>query len=49
VVRLINAGELPAEKLANSSYWKVPVASVVAFEERRERGRLRRRRVLTRA
>ena len=41
VVRLINAGELPAEKLANSNYWKVLLASVVAFEERRERGRLR--------
>lgn len=41
VVRLINAGELLAEKLANSSYWKIPVASLVAFEERRERGRLR--------
>ena len=41
VVRLINAGELPAEKLANSSYWKIPVATVVGFEERRERGRLR--------
>jgi excisionase family DNA binding protein len=41
LVRLINAGELPAEKLANSSYWKIPIASVVAFEERRERGRLR--------
>jgi excisionase family DNA binding protein len=41
VVRLINARELPAEKLANSSYWRIPVASVVAFEERSERGRLR--------
>lgn len=41
VVRLINARELPAEKLANSSYWKIPVASVLAFEERRERGRRR--------
>lgn len=41
VVRLINAGELPAEKLANSSYWKIPIASIGAFEERRERGRRR--------
>jgi excisionase family DNA binding protein len=41
VVRLINAGELPAEKLANSRYWKIPVVSVFAFEERRDRGRLR--------
>jgi len=41
VVRLINAGELPAEKLANSSYWKIPIASLVAFEERRDRDRLR--------
>jgi hypothetical protein len=39
VVRLINADELPAEKLANSSYWRIPAASVVAFEERREQVR----------
>jgi hypothetical protein len=39
VVRLIDAGELPAEKLANSSYWSIPAASVVAFEERREQVR----------
>ena len=31
VVRLINAGELPAEKLANSSYWKIPIASLVSL------------------
>jgi excisionase family DNA binding protein len=41
VVRLITAGELAAEKLANSSYWRIPAASVIAFEERREQGRRR--------
>jgi excisionase family DNA binding protein len=35
VVRLIGYGELPAEKLPGSSYWKIPLASVLAFEERR--------------
>jgi excisionase family DNA binding protein len=37
VVRLINAGELEARKLPGSSYWQIPVATVLAFEERRER------------
>lgn len=41
VVRLIDAGELFAEKLANSSYWRIQSGSVVAFEERRDRGRRR--------
>ncbi len=38
VVRLIGYGELPAEKLPGSSYWKIPLASVLAFEERRAEG-----------
>jgi excisionase family DNA binding protein len=38
-VRLIGYGELPAEKLVGSNYWKIPLASVLAFEEERERGR----------
>lgn len=37
VVRLINAGELEARKLAGSSYWQIPLATVLAFEERSER------------
>jgi excisionase family DNA binding protein len=39
VVRLINSGQLVAEKLPSSSYWRIPVASVIAFEERRGRAR----------
>lgn len=35
VVRLIGYEQLPAEKLPGSSYWKIPLASVLAFEERR--------------
>jgi excisionase family DNA binding protein len=35
VVRLIGYGELEAQKLSGSSYWKIPLASVLAFEERR--------------
>jgi excisionase family DNA binding protein len=38
VVRLIECGEIPAQKLEGSSYWKVPLASVLAFEERRDEG-----------
>jgi hypothetical protein len=38
-VRLINAGELSAEKLANPSDWRIQSGSVAAFEERRDRGR----------
>jgi excisionase family DNA binding protein len=34
VVRLIGSGELPAERLPHSGYWKIPLASVLAFEER---------------
>ncbi len=39
VVRLIGYGELQAQKLPGSSYWKIPLASVLAFEDRRERAR----------
>lgn len=35
VVRLINAGEIEAEKLPGSSYWQIPLDAVLAFEERR--------------
>jgi hypothetical protein len=37
VVRLINAGELQAQKLSGSSYWRIPLSSVLSFEEQRER------------
>lgn len=37
VVRLIAAGELEARKVLASSYWRIPLATVLAFEERRER------------
>ena len=39
VMRLIDYGELQAEQLPGSSYWKIPLASVLACEERRDRGR----------
>jgi excisionase family DNA binding protein len=39
VRRLIDAGELQAEQMPNSRYWKVPLASVVAFEHRRAMAR----------
>lgn len=35
VRRLIDAGELEASQMPNSRYWKVPLRSVAAFEERR--------------
>lgn len=41
VVRLIRAGELPAEKLPGSSYWQISLGSVLAFEERRTAARER--------
>jgi excisionase family DNA binding protein len=37
VVRLINAGELEARKLPGSSYWQIPLAAILAFEERSQR------------
>jgi excisionase family DNA binding protein len=37
VMRLIDAGELEAEQMPGSSYWKVPLASILDFEERRDR------------
>jgi excisionase family DNA binding protein len=39
VVRLVEAGELPAERLEGSRYWKLPLRGIVAFEQRRERAR----------
>jgi excisionase family DNA binding protein len=39
IVRLIGYGELQAQKLPGSSYWKIPLASLLAFEQERERGR----------
>lgn len=36
VRRLIDAGELEAQHLPNSSRWQVPVSSIAAFEDRRE-------------
>lgn len=41
VVRLIEHREFEAQKLPGSSYWKIPLTSVLAFEERRERARER--------
>ena len=38
VVRLIGSGELPAKRLPHSGYWKIPLASVLAFEEKWEIG-----------
>lgn len=34
VVRLINAGEIEAQKLPGSSYWQIPLHAVLAFEQR---------------
>jgi hypothetical protein len=39
VVRLIGYGELQGQKLSGSIYWKIPLASLLAFEERRDRAR----------
>jgi excisionase family DNA binding protein len=39
VVRLIGYGDLEARKLPGSNYWKIPLGSVLAFEEQRERHR----------
>jgi len=41
VERLVNAGELSAEQAPGSHAQGIPVAAVVAFEERRERNRQR--------
>ena len=38
VVRLIEQGEFEAQKLPGSSYWKIPLFSVIAFEERQAEG-----------
>ena len=34
-MRLIAGGQLEAERLPGSSYWKIPVSSLLAFEDRR--------------
>jgi excisionase family DNA binding protein len=39
VVRLINAGEIQARKLPGSSYWQIPMGSMLDFEQRREHAR----------
>ena len=39
VVRLINAGEINARKLPSSSYWQIPLGSMLDFEQRREHAR----------
>lgn len=38
VRRLIEAGVLEAERLPGSRYWQIPLASVLRFEEERDRG-----------
>jgi hypothetical protein len=35
VMRLIGYGDLVAQRLPASSHWKIPLSSVLAFEERR--------------
>lgn len=35
-MRLVAAGELEAQRLEGSSHWRIPVSSVLAFEQRRE-------------
>lgn len=35
VVRLIGYGDLQGQKLPGSKHWKIPLSSVLAFEERR--------------
>lgn len=37
VRRLVDAGELVGQQMPGSRYWKIPLASILAFEERRER------------
>lgn len=38
VRRLIEAGELEASQLPNSTHWKIPMRAVLAFEQRRSEG-----------
>lgn len=38
VVRLIGYGDLEGQKLPGSTHWKIPLSTVLAFEEERERG-----------
>jgi len=35
VRRLVDAGELDANRLPNSKHWRIPLAAVLALEERR--------------
>ena len=37
VRRLVDAGELVGRQMPGSRYWKIPLSSVLAFEDRRER------------
>lgn len=39
VVRLIGCGQLEGQTLPGSGYWKISLASVLAFEERQGRHR----------
>jgi excisionase family DNA binding protein len=45
IVRLIDAGDLPAEHLPNSTHRVVRLSDVLAFQERRDRRREGRRRL----
>lgn len=37
VRRLVDAGELVGRQMPGSRYWKIPLSSVLAFEDRRKR------------
>jgi excisionase family DNA binding protein len=39
VVRLIEAGEIDAHRLTGSSYWRIPVDALLAFEQQRAEAR----------
>jgi excisionase family DNA binding protein len=39
VVRLIEAGELDADRLPGSNYWQIPLTSITGFEGRRTEAR----------
>lgn len=41
VRRLMEAGELEGKKLPKSSHWKVPLGSILDFEQRRSEGERR--------